>query len=251
MILYFSATGNCEFIAKRVASKTNDKAYSITEITETVSLNDGESLGFVIPTYYWGLPSIVEDFVKNFNLSANNPYIYLIVTYGSTSGQADYFFNKLLKKKGYALSASFGIKTVDNYTIDYNVNNKEEIKKTLTKERLQTDAVIEDIKAKRSGFIKKDKKAVWLCKCAKHYYNKDRRTKFFAISDACIGCGLCEKNCPTKTIKLSDGKPIFTKERCAMCFACIHRCEMGAVSYANKTGDNGQYVHPKEYEDEE
>ncbi len=68
MILYFSSTGNSEYVAKRIARETNDTTLSITECykKQMISIEvEDEVLGIVSPTYAWGLPSIVEDYLQN------------------------------------------------------------------------------------------------------------------------------------------------------------------------------------------
>ncbi len=246
MIIYFSGTGNCEFIAKKIAYDVGDNAISMTEINGDVNLNSGESLGIVVPTYFWGLPVYVDDFLRmvNFN-NAENSYIYFIATYGTTTGQTDYFANKILKSKNLKLSASYGIKTVDNWTVWFEVNDKRVINQCLEKELEQTNAVILSVKDKKNVFIDKDKKSVFMCKCAGHFYQKARKTSHFHVTDGCISCGTCESGCPEKAIKMTDGKISWVKDKCSMCFRCLHRCPQFAIQYGKKTQKNGQYVHPK------
>lgn len=48
MIVYFSATRNSKYVATKVAEATNDYNKSITDITDRIVLQQGESLGIVI-----------------------------------------------------------------------------------------------------------------------------------------------------------------------------------------------------------
>lgn len=66
----------------------------------------------------------------------------------------------------------------------------------------------------------------------------------FYATDACISCGLCEKICPTGTIRLSaDGRPVWA-DTCVQCVACIHRCPVRAIEYGKATQKKGRYRHP-------
>ncbi len=246
MILYFSATGNCAFVAKKIAVETGDIARSMTEIADKrITLKDGERLGIITPTYFWGLPSYVEDFLKDVTIeNAQNSYVYYIATYGTTTGRADYYVKKLLKKKNVALSASYSIKTVDNWTVLFSVKDKERILETLQGELEQTKDIIRYIKEGKKVFIAKDKKPLWLCMGARGFYKKARKTKHLHVTNDCIHCGVCAKECPVQAIKIQDGKPVWVKAECVMCFKCLHRCPAFAIQYDGKTKDNGQYTHP-------
>ncbi len=246
MVIYFSATGNCRFAAQEIAAATGEAAVSVTEVCNKLRLKDGENLGIVVPTYFWGLPAYMEEFFKRVCIeNAEKSYIYYVATYGSTCGQADYFAKKHLKRKGLALSASYGIKTVDNWTVWYSVENAEKIQQTLKYEKEQIEKIIEGVKSKSKEFISKDKKALWLCMGAKYSYNLSRRTKHLNVNDKCVSCGLCQDNCPEKAIKIVDGKPEWVTKRCSICLKCLHNCPEFAINYDNKTQNNGQYKRPE------
>ena len=80
MILYFSATGNSEYVAKRIAAETGDNVVSITDCykKQFFSFNEKyETLGIISPTYSWGLPIIVTEFLQRLDLSHKPNYIFL------------------------------------------------------------------------------------------------------------------------------------------------------------------------------
>ena len=58
MIFYFSGTGNSRWVANELAHKLEDKLVSISEVFASgqyeYSLAEGESVGFVFPTYSCG-----------------------------------------------------------------------------------------------------------------------------------------------------------------------------------------------------
>lgn len=66
----------------------------------------------------------------------------------------------------------------------------------------------------------------------------------FRVTDVCISCGLCERICPTGTISMQAGKPVWT-DTCVQCVACIHRCPVRAIEYGKGTLKKGRYHHPE------
>lgn len=52
--------------------------------------------------------------------------------------------------------------------------------------------------------------------------------KGFFITDACIGCGKCRRNCPQQCI--DEGKPFFiNQEHCLHCGLCFENCPVQAI----------------------
>lgn len=53
--------------------------------------------------------------------------------------------------------------------------------------------------------------------------------------DACIGCGLCAKNCVPKALVMGeDNKPVFSNDPCIWCGDCVKVCPTGAWSAVKK-----------------
>ena len=106
MILYFSATGNSHYVAQKIAEATGDKIISIETLVKEkrfeLSTNEDEALGIVTPTYFWGLPHIVEEFLAHLNIRlASGCYVYLVATYGTTTGAIGKISRCILSRKLY------------------------------------------------------------------------------------------------------------------------------------------------------
>ena len=71
-----------------------------------------------------------------------------------------------------------------------------------------------------------------------------RSTKSFYTTDACTGCGLCAKNCPTHTITMENNRPVWGSQ-CYQCLKCINRCPAAAIQYGKATESRGRYTIEK------
>ncbi len=250
MIFYFSATGNCKYVAERIAKEKNDKVMSIVEAldkgTNTFRIEEGETVGIISPTYALGIPSIMIDFLSAVKLSyEKKPYCYFVATYGTTSGNAGYFADKYLKShNGIGFDAFYDVKMPDTWTPIFNLSDSQKVLEINQKAELQINEVINQIQKMPCGNFMKNKIPRITAVVYKPYYGWMRQTKNFTVEDSCIGCNLCAKKCPAKAIEIRDKKPVWTKERCEMCLGCLHRCPKFAIQYGQNTRKHGQYCNP-------
>ena len=91
MIFYFTGTGNSYAVAKEMSKACSEELISIGNSYKkeefTYELNNDETLGFIFPTYWYGIPTIVEEFLKKLEIkNYKNQYTYLIATYGIVGG---------------------------------------------------------------------------------------------------------------------------------------------------------------------
>lgn len=56
----------------------------------------------------------------------------------------------------------------------------------------------------------------------------EKQEKGFEITDACIGCGKCKRNCPRQCI--TEGIPfVISREHCLHCGLCFENCPVKAI----------------------
>lgn len=257
MIFYFSATGNSRHAAAKIAERNGDRLISIAKAMKTGELTfqagAGEDIGIVTPVYFWGIPDIVHRFLKTVKLSGHGTdrYVYCVLTYGTVTGGASSMIMSDLKENfGLTISAVFAVQTVDTYLPMFSVVDENKNQKVLQKAETELAEVAEKVADRTVGDYNYDRGA-WalLWPAAQLVYDHVRKTKKFAVSDACISCGLCMRQCPDSVITLKEGKPVWTKERCSLCLGCVHRCPKNAICFGGKTQGKGQYQNPYEEPD--
>ena len=245
MVIYFSGTGNTKYCAQILAEQLSDELVDSAEYIREKKKGNFRSEKpwvFCAPIYVGYVPLVFEKFITSSDFKGNDDF-YFVLTLGGNPDKGASIAANLLKKlcdnigKNYMGTGHIQMKS--NYVMLTDV--KEE---AMSKERISA------AKEKVIGFADKIKQAKrisegeksssrWRATIAFFYKLLIRDKKFFA-EDSCIGCGLCEKICPLKNIKMVDNKPVWNGE-CTHCTACINRCPKKAIQYGKKTRERGRY----------
>jgi len=249
MVFYFSATGNCKYVASRLSEGTNEETVSITDCVKNgryrFSIKPEESIGIISPTYFLKLPAIVCDFLEKAEFAAEGkPYVYFVATYGTTCGCSGSVVNDHMAGKGFPLEARFSIKMPDSWTPLFDLSDEARVKRINEAAEPLIDDAVRKLKARDRGDFMKMKLPGFVGRIYYRKYDKQRTTDHFHLEDSCAGCGLCARKCPVDAIEMKDGKPIWIKEKCLACLGCLHRCPTFSIQYGKKTKKHGQYRNP-------
>ena len=252
MILYFSGTGNSEYAAKRIAAEIGDDTLNLFRKIrgrDYTPLDSERPWVVVTPTYGWRMPHIVSDWLAKTKLTGSKE-IYFAMTCGGNIGNAGKYLKKLCADKGLQYRGCMQIVMPENYIAIFSAPAPEEAEKTIRAAQSAIDAAAAAIgkhqaipETKVSGLGRLSSGVV-----NDLFYPLFVHAKKFRVTDACVSCGKCVKLCPTKNIKLKDGRPVW-KDRCTHCMACICRCPAEAIEYGRHTEGKLRYVFPKDFED--
>lgn len=256
MIFWFSGTGNSLWAAQQLARLTADvhtvaMAQSLTSGECRFSLDKGEAVGFVFPTYSWGLPPAVKAFIGQMQLDGYTPrgnHCYAVVTCGDDVGLTASLLHRRLWGAGVRLDAAYSLTMPNNYVclpgFDTDPSALEAQKLDSAHSRIA--AIAQSIGLRKQEVdVTRGSMAWFKSRVISPLFGLALMSPrpFHALPDRCTGCGRCARACPLGNVSMSGGRPQWGR-RCTMCLACYHHCPAHAVHYGRATLHKGQYHCP-------
>lgn len=248
MIIYFSGTGNSEYVAKRIGKEINDE---VLNLFEKIQNNDYSNLAsdrpwvLVVPTYTWRIPRIVHEWLMKTELGENRD-IYFVMTCAGSIGYAGKYLKNLCVAKDMNYKGCVSIIMPNNYIVLSKTPNKKDSLATITQAEQKIFDTVNYIKNNlpfpEAHVTFKDKFNSSLLNDI--FYPLFVHSKKFYATNTCISCGKCKNVCPLGNIQIENGKPNWGNH-CTHCMACICRCPKEAIQYGKNTNDRVRYVCPK------
>ena len=204
IIYCYSGSGHCLNMAKSIASYLGDTdIVMMRAFPVKTDATEAKRVGFVFPCYGGGLPGHVEEYIKAIKI-APGAYKFAVEQFAGYMG--------------------CGLHKIDEIVgLDY------------------------------WNYISNHSTCIWLMP---HGQNAlfaaeskgfsqlhSKRAKKFSVSDACIGCGTCERVCPQGNIKLENRKPTFGTN-CIGCLSCLQFCPKEAINMGRITKNRERFPNP-------
>ncbi|MBN1754742.1 EFR1 family ferrodoxin [bacterium] len=247
IIYYFSGTGNSLHIARELANSLPDcQLRPVAAYLHHTKVSAGaESVGFVFPLYFWGVPLIMRNFIKRLDLDIPS-YFFALITCGIPRGRALYDLNTMLEKKGKKLNSGYYITMGSNYIKLFNLRSPSTMERYFRKAAEKISGIAETIcnkedKGKRDGFFSRLIGGILQFYWRKRVASSDRK---FHVDENCNSCGICFQVCPVNNISMIEGIPEWG-HHCQECMACIHLCPEQAIQYGKRTQHKKRYRHPQ------
>lgn len=251
MIFYFSGTGNSQFVAKEISNHNKDGVVSINEYIKDGkkgSFKSESPLVFVVPTYAWRIPKIVEEWICKSEFKGNKD-AYFILTCGGDVGNASIYAEKLCKKIGLNYKGLADILMPENYLALFPTPNANQCQLILERSKPNIETLALQIEKNKAFSQKKasQKDRFLSGPINLAFYPLFVKDKGFTVNKACISCGKCSKNCPLNNVSMVDKKPVWMGN-CTHCMACISSCPVEAIEYKNASkGRHRHYIMQEDF----
>ncbi len=154
MIIWFSGTGNSQYVAEKYAEISGDKMIvAIPSIVEEgIAVTDSDkAVVWVFPVYSWGVPPYVRDAIRKMHVDGFDRLTHhLILTCGDDCGMAPEMWRKELKRRGWTTGNSYTVIQPNNYVAmkGFDVDSSE----VATKKLAATEHRVREIAAELEGY---------------------------------------------------------------------------------------------------
>lgn len=252
MIFYFSGTGNSAWAARYISKQLGDDnlLFIPDQLNgdKTYRLSEGERLGFVFPTYGWGVPQFIEQFISAISIQGVD-YLYFVTTCGDDTGMTREIFCDAVERKGWTCALGYAIQMPETYIClpGFELDSKEKESRKLSDAQVRIERIVDDIRHCRRGiFDCLPGSMPWLkSKVVRPVFNNIIISpRPFRTTDSCISCGLCQRQCPMHNITLIDHTTPSWGDHCVGCLRCYHSCPSGSIRWGIFTDKKGQYLAP-------
>jgi ferredoxin len=249
-LICFSGTGNSYYIAKRLSEELGDcQILMIPHLMRQEHFELTEQVGFIFPVYKGFPPNLVVHFIQEvFAKQDVSPikYLFLIATRYLFQAYSFQAMDVVLKEAGAMPSYVNHVVMPDGYVPLLAAPTEEKIAQLYNQAEEKIAQIASDIKQEvidppRRPLLSRI--AINMLMVPIHRAFMDT-PQYFAVSDACISCGLCYRMCPSANIEMVNGRPVFDRA-CTGCLGCYHRCPEQAIIFKNKKVKPGRYPNPR------
>ena len=238
MLFYYTATGNCLYVAKKLESQ---RLSIPQELKKEHNEYQDNMIGIVSPIYAGELPKSVRRFIEKSTFKTD--YFYLILTYGKDDSVASTWSEDFCRQNNIKVDYIQTILMVDNYLPSFDMNEEMTLDKKVDE---QIHIALTNLQ-QRVKYIPqpeqaaKDLYAMVSSRFSEHPELNNGQT--ISMSKRCEGCQICKQVCPIGNIEVIDGQAKRINEICDFCLACVHHCPFKAIDLKYDKNPQARYRH--------
>lgn len=234
MIFYFSATGNCRYVAEQLGGDIRSIPQEMRREGE-LSYKD-DAIGIVFPLYGHLMPYMVRQFVERAKF--DTPYFFLVATYGRRHANGVELAQREMRKAGVEPVYISTLLMVDNWLPNFDMDaeralvpekrideNLSRIRADIAARKQWIEPVTDADRAAHEEFLR----------FGIAFEPQDLKDFLSIDATACSGCHICERVCPAGCIRVEREVAVrdaLAGQGCNACLACIHACPNNAFSLA-------------------
>jgi flavodoxin/Pyruvate/2-oxoacid:ferredoxin oxidoreductase delta subunit len=239
-IIYFSATGNTDYVAKLFKKELEKNSISCDLLECSRSKPEFEKYDMFVlggPIHCEVFPDYYEDYIlKHLRIGKGRKLIIFGTQVAEHSPGPKKLGNKL-KKLGFKVIIEGIIRMPNNYfVVGFGKTNEVKRARFIEEASKRVEDLVECFLKNKRCFVKVGSlnKAVakGSYKLFKIYSYGWAKRRLSIDKNLCIKCGRCEKECPTVNISLNNEKTF--KASCISCQRCMHNCPVNAFTYKGK-----------------
>ena len=258
-IFYFTGTGNSLHVARELQRRIpgSELIPMVRHLKDTSIRPKARSIGLVFPIYLTSIPKPVRMFLEILDFTSVD-HVFAVATGSTTFNIADIVIDRILKKKGKKLDQFEIVKMASNTPTGLKPGkgnmkwveeiSKEDLQRIDREITPEIDRIALDI-GKRTDHknVKMTYPLRLLSYSVMNPLTRNMKSEIgFYSDDSCIGCGSCEKVCPSGKIRIDGERPVWIEEvSCYFCFACFNFCPQQAILVKGKYDKkDGRFHHP-------
>ncbi len=266
LILYFSGTGNTDYVAHYLARQWANLPVEIelrsVEQQPAEAVTDFDVLAAGFPVYACDSPPFVQDYLDRM-APGEGRGAFVFCTKGAWAGSAVWRNLQRLAERGYVPLGGGSVTMPGTDGLALISKGSRMARMALEKDYdhlKDADSLAEQMANVLSGLVAGQPVQAFRQRLPRRFNPNgglfDRvwaflyesvgnyaRTKFWA-DERCTGCGLCARLCPANNIELREGHPHFADD-CFLCMRCIHACPQEAIQINRVTVNKFRWHGPR------
>lgn len=241
VIFCYSGAGNCLDTARNIASVLGDTDIIMMRSEPAVKdVREADRVGFVFPCFGGGAPTDVLQYAKTLQIRPD-AYTFAVSQSSSYAGTGLHALNKIIPLdywKAMTHQCSCIWLFPHNMMIPLVTPKMAQKRAEKIARRIASDVLAGEKTDKKPPFnpLNAAENKAWPKIAA-------RKAANFQVSDACIGCGQCEKLCPRGNIRMENGRPVIGTN-CIQCLGCLQFCPKEAIHMGGVTEKRERYHNP-------